>query len=177
MLHEDHITIDPTDLEQAKAFLRERFADFIESDTRIGAAIEAAERLFPWPMADARARDWSKGRVLLCGDAAVGFMPTAGAGANTAMRSLADELSRVNGEIAPLAAEMFEKRCREIVEKNQHDSRNLAKYIFVDNRTVAWGRDLDKWPDPRNRSFIMGRQGAGMNSVRGDSAYVSAVGT
>jgi len=143
-MHKDHITADPADLEGAKAFLRDRFAEFVASDVRIETAIEGADRLFPWPMADARAQSWSRGRVLLCGDAAVGFMPTAGAGANTAMRSagsLADELSRVNGEIAPLAAEMFEKRCREIVEKNQHDSRNLAKYIFVDNRAVAWGRD------------------------------------
>jgi hypothetical protein len=36
---------------------------------------------------------------------------------------------------------MYEKRCRKIVEKNQHDSWTLAKYIFVDNRAVAWGRD------------------------------------
>lgn len=143
-MQKEHLTADPADLEGAKAFMQERFADFIESDPRIGTAIDAAERLFPWPMADARAQEWSKGRVLLCGDAAVGFMPTAGAGANTAMRSagsLADELSRVNGAIAPLAAEMFEKRCRKIIEKNQHDSRTLARYIFVENRAVAWGRD------------------------------------
>ncbi len=143
-MHKDDLDVDPADLERAKAFMQERFADFVASDPRIGTAIDAAERLFPWPMTDARAAEWSKGRVLLCGDAAVGFMPTAGAGANTAMRSaasLADELSRVNGEIAPLAAEMFEKRCRKIVEKNQHDSRTLAKYIFVENRAVAWGRD------------------------------------
>lgn len=143
-LHRDHLAADPADLAGAKAFMQERFADFAGSDARIGTAIEAAERLFPWPMSDSRAQDWSRGRVLLCGDAAVGFMPTAGAGANTAMRSagsLADELSRVNGATAPLAAEMFEKRCRKIIEKNQHDSRNLAKYIFVENAAVAWGRD------------------------------------
>ncbi|MEZ5077497.1 MAG: NAD(P)/FAD-dependent oxidoreductase [Solirubrobacterales bacterium] len=143
-MHKEHLTVDPAHLEQARAFMQKRFADFIESDPRIGTAIDAAERLFPWPMADARAQEWSNGRVLLCGDAAVGFMPTAGAGANTAMRSagsLADELSRVNGAIAPLAAEMFEKRCRKIIEKNQHDSRTLARYIFVENRAVAWGRD------------------------------------
>jgi 2-polyprenyl-6-methoxyphenol hydroxylase-like FAD-dependent oxidoreductase len=142
--HKDHLDIEPTDLDKAKAFMQERFQPFIESDPRIAGAIDTADRLFPWPMADARAKDWVKGRVLLCGDAAVGFMPTAGAGANTAMRSagsLADELSRVNGEIAPLALELYEKRCRKIVEKNQHDSRTLAKYIFVDNRAVAWSRD------------------------------------
>lgn len=140
--------------------MQARFVDFIESDPRIGTAIDAADRIFPWPMADARAQEWSKGRILLCGDAAVGFMPTAGAGANTAMRSagsLADELSRVNAEIAPLAAEMFEKRCRKIVEKNQQDSPNLAKYIFVDNRAVAWGRDqvMKHYPMQKNVSDIV----------------------
>lgn len=143
-MRNDHLTVGVDDLETARAFLHESFASFEESDPRIGASIDAAERLFPWPMADAKAHDWVKGRVLLCGDAAVGFMPTAGAGANTAMRSagsLADELSRVNGDIAPLALEMYEKRCRHIVERNQRDSRRLAKYIFVDHAAMAWGRD------------------------------------
>jgi 2-polyprenyl-6-methoxyphenol hydroxylase-like FAD-dependent oxidoreductase len=101
--HKDHIKVEPTDLDKAKAFMRERFQPLIESDPQLGGAIDDADRLFPWPMTDVRAKDWVKGRVLLCGDAAVGFMPTAGAGANTAMRSaasLADELSRINGEIA-----------------------------------------------------------------------------
>jgi len=143
-MHKDQMPIEPTDLAHAKPFLKDLFAEFVSSDPRIGLAIDAATRLFPWPMTDARAKDWVKGRVGLCGDAAVGFMPTAGAGANTAMRcagSLADELSRVNGRIAPLALELFEKRCRHIVEKNQEDSRRLAKYIFVDNAAMAWARD------------------------------------
>jgi len=124
--------------------MRDLFSDFIDSDPQIGPAIDAASTLFPWPMADARAKHWRKGRVGLLGDAAAGFMPTAGAGANTAMRSagsLADELSRVNGEIAPLALELFEKPCRDIIEKNQKDSRKLSKYIFVEHRLTAWGRD------------------------------------
>ena len=143
-MRESHISVEPTDLQRAKPFLLDLFADFVASDDRIGPAIESATKLFPWKMADARAKEWTKGRVGLCGDAAVGFMPTAGAGANSAMRSaasLADELSRVNGRIAPLALELFEKRCRDIVEKNQKDSRGLAKYIFVDNAMLAWGRN------------------------------------
>lgn len=143
-MHKDQLTIEPTQLAQAKQFLKDLFADFIASDGRIAPAIESATTLFPWPMTDARAQDWVKGRIGLCGDAAVGFMPTAGAGANTAMRSagsLADEISRVDGKIAPLALELFEKRCRHIVEKNQADSRRLARYIFVDNAMKAWARD------------------------------------
>jgi hypothetical protein len=47
---------------------------------------------------------------------------------------------------------MYEKRCRKIVEKNQHDSWTLAKYIFVDNRAVAWGR-AEVMNTTRCRSF------------------------
>ncbi|HKJ10928.1 MAG TPA: NAD(P)/FAD-dependent oxidoreductase [Ornithinimicrobium sp.] len=132
------------DLVVAKAFLRDEFASFIASDDRVGTAIDDAERFFEWPMTDARAQEWVKGRVVLCGDSAVGFMPTAGAGANTAMHcagSLADELSKVNGDIVPLGLKLYEKRCRAIVEKNQKDSRKLSRYIFVDGRAKAWGRD------------------------------------
>ncbi len=143
-MNENHITVEPTDLQPAKSYLHELFAEFSASDERIGSAIDSSTRFFSWRMADARAHEWVNGRVGLCGDAAVGFLPTAGAGANSAMRSaaaLADELSRVNGQTASLALEMFEKRCRKIVEKNQKDSRRLAKYIFVENAMMAWSRN------------------------------------
>lgn len=143
-MNKAHLTVDPSDLGAAKPFLKELFAEIIQSNETAGIAIDAATKLFTWPMNDVRAQDWVTGRVCLLGDAAVGFLPTAGAGANTAMRcaaSLADELSRVNGRLAPLALEVFEKRCRHIVEKNQRDSRVLAKMIFVESAVVSWGRD------------------------------------
>jgi 2-polyprenyl-6-methoxyphenol hydroxylase-like FAD-dependent oxidoreductase len=143
-MHTSHLTADPADVPAARAFLAEAFEPLATADPLIAEGIAQADDLFPWPMSDVRAAHWSKGRVGLCGDAAVGFMPTAGAGANSAMHSassLADELSRVSGEIAPLALELFEKRCRGIVEKNQKDSRRLAKLIFVDGKVKTWGRD------------------------------------
>ncbi|MEM8576015.1 MAG: FAD-dependent monooxygenase [Pseudomonadota bacterium] len=143
-INKSHVNVDPSNLESAKAFLKDMFAEITQTNETVGVAIDAADKLFVWPMSDIRAQSWVNGRVGLLGDAAVGFLPTAGAGANTAMRcaaSLADELSRVNGPLAPLALEVFEKRCRHIVEKNQQDSRNLAKMIFVENAIVSWGRD------------------------------------
>lgn len=140
----DDFTAAPQDLVVAKVFLHEEFQEFIASDKRVGTAIDDAEEFFEWPMLDTRAHEWVKGRVVLCGDSAVGFMPTAGAGANTAMHcagSLADELSKVNGDIVPLGLSLYEKRCRKIVESNQKDSRKLSRYIFVDGRAKAWGRD------------------------------------
>jgi 2-polyprenyl-6-methoxyphenol hydroxylase-like FAD-dependent oxidoreductase len=57
------------------------------------------EELFFWKLADQRAPSWVKGRVVLLGDAAGAFLPTAGIGASMAMESaavLADELSRTD---------------------------------------------------------------------------------
>jgi salicylate hydroxylase len=59
-------------------------------------AVEEAEAPFFWPLRDSRAQRWSRGRTVLLGDAAAGFLPTAGIGAGMAMESagvLAEELS------------------------------------------------------------------------------------
>ncbi len=37
--------------------------------------------------------------------------------------------------------ELYEKRCRRIIEGNQHDSRSLARYMFIENRSLSWARD------------------------------------
>ena len=65
-------------------------------------------------------------------------------GASNAMRSaaaLADELSKADPERVPLALEMYVKRCRKIVEENQDDSREIAHLMFVESKTIGWGRD------------------------------------
>ena len=159
-MHKGHLSVKPTDLPRAKPKLLALFDDLVKADPQIGPAIESAERFFVWSMTDARSKEWAKGRVGLCGDAAVGFLPTAGAGANSAMRaaaSLADEISRVDGKIAPLALELFEKRCRQIFEKNQGDSRTMARYTFMENATLAWGRNevLKYYPAMRIVSDIV----------------------
>lgn len=95
-------------------------------------------------MRDTRARSWVKGRVALCGDAAVGFLPTAGVGASNGMRcaaALADELSRADAAGVPLAFELYERRCRKIAEANQAESRRLGRVMFMRNRAGTWVRD------------------------------------
>ncbi len=95
-------------------------------------------------MTDLRTNHWSKGRVAVCGDAGIAFLPTAGVGASNALRaaaSLADELSRADATSVRLALELYEKRCRHIIEGNQHDSRSLARYMFIENRALSWARD------------------------------------
>ena len=126
------------------AKLRELLRPLIEAVPFIGGATEAAQHAFRWPMRDVRSRTWVRGRVALCGDAAAGFLPTAGVGASNAMRAaaaLADELWRADAATIPLAFELYEKRCRKTIEANQNDSRNLARVMFVRQPVLAWARD------------------------------------
>jgi 2-polyprenyl-6-methoxyphenol hydroxylase-like FAD-dependent oxidoreductase len=72
----------------------------------IGAALDDAGQLWPWRLSDVRSRRLRKGRVVLCGDAGTAFLPTAGVRASAALRSaaaLADELSRADARLVPLA--------------------------------------------------------------------------
>lgn len=124
--------------------VREHFAGYpgpvLEALRHVGD-----DRVFPWPMVDQKADAWIHGRVALVGDAATGFLPTAGVGASNAIKSaqvLADELGRADAATIPLALSLWEQRVRHKVEANQAASRTLAKMMFVKGQTVAKARDL-----------------------------------
>ncbi len=98
-----------------------------------------------WPLKDVRAHVWFKKRVVLMGDAAVGFLPTSGAGAAMAMESaavLADELSRVDAWHLEWALGLYQKRRQERVELEQEDARDLAKGLFVKSSLHSHLRNL-----------------------------------
>jgi 2-polyprenyl-6-methoxyphenol hydroxylase-like FAD-dependent oxidoreductase len=128
---------------EIKALLRSRLADH---PAPVQAALEhlEEEKVFAWPMIDQRAPEWIVGRVALLGDAATGFLPTAGVGASNAIKSagvLGDELSRCDAATIPLALSLWEKRVRHKVEANQSASRTLAKMMFVNQHPLAILRD------------------------------------
>ncbi|MGH7988475.1 MAG: FAD-dependent oxidoreductase [Candidatus Binataceae bacterium] len=107
-------------------------------------AISGVEEAFFWDLHDCRTKFWSKGRVVLLGDAAAGFLPTAGIGASMAMLSaaaLADELSRADAGHVEYALRLFERRNRKRVEAAQDTSRRLARIMMIDSLPMAWGRD------------------------------------
>ncbi|WP_133129307.1 FAD-dependent oxidoreductase [Legionella yabuuchiae] len=100
--------------------------------------------VFFWSLKDQRALKWHKGRVVLLGDSAAAFLPTAGVGASMALESAAafnDILSRTGAEFIPHALNLFEKRRKKRVEGAQNDSRRLAKMMFVSSGFNAWMRD------------------------------------
>jgi 2-polyprenyl-6-methoxyphenol hydroxylase-like FAD-dependent oxidoreductase len=130
--------------EQIVAVVREHFRDY--PDPVKQALVHATDdTVFPWPMVDQKAERWIHGRVALVGDAATGFLPTAGVGASNAIKSaqvLADELGRADASTVPLALDLWEKRARDKVEANQAASRTLAKMMFVKGNTIAKARDV-----------------------------------
>src|SRR5699024_2618451 len=91
----------------------------------------------------ARARRWAVGRTVLLGDAAAGFLPTAGIGAGMAMESasvLADEIAADRDD--PIAAlDRFEACQRPRVEAAHDNSRSLAGLMFDRSRLLAAARD------------------------------------
>lgn len=106
--------------------------------------INRAETPFFWKMEDRRAKNWCTSRLVLIGDAAAGFLPTAGVGASMAMDSaaaLADELARAETGRMGLALRLYENRQRSRVERAQKNSRDLAKFMFIDSGPRTFLRD------------------------------------
>lgn len=128
----------------------ESYATELESRLPLGPflkALQSRDRSAPgfyWKLADCRARVWHRGRTILLGDAAAAFLPTAGVGASAAMDSaaaLADELSRADAEHIQYAFDLYVKRQRHRVEAAQKNSRDLARYMFLNQPALAWARD------------------------------------
>lgn len=97
-----------------------------------------------WSFQDCKCRHWTRDRTVLLGDAAAGFLPTAGVGASMAMDSaaaLVDELSRSDGEHLDYALKLYVNRQRQRVESAQEDSRQLGRMMFVKSSMVARIRD------------------------------------
>jgi len=147
--------------DDVRSILRNHLAGLIEHNPVVGAAVDDMQEAYSWAMRDVRADRWVDGRVALCGDAAVAFMPTAGVGASYAMRAaagLADELSRAGAASIPLALELYQKRCRHVIERGQTDSRRLARVMFVQHPQLAWARDQlsRRYPAGRALGEIIG---------------------
>ena len=106
--------------------------------------LASTENPFYWEFHDCRTNDWNKGNVILLGDSASGFLPTAGVGASMAMDSasaLVDELSRTDKNHLEYGLKLYIKRQKERVEIAQEDSRKLGKLMFVKSNIIAGIRD------------------------------------
>ena len=111
--------------------------------TVVDAVVNTPDAFF-WDLHDCRSSAWYRGRIGLLGDAAAGFLPTAGIGASMAMLSaaaLADELSRADAAHVEYSLRLYGHRDRKKVESAQENSRKLAKLMMIESTPLAWGRD------------------------------------
>ncbi|AWN45142.1 FAD-binding monooxygenase [Methylobacterium terrae] len=108
------------DTARRKAFLRERFADAGWQIPRVLAALETTDDFYFDVLRQVRMRRWSRGRVVLTGDAAWCATPLAGIGATLAItgaRVLAGEMA--GSDDVPGAFAAYERAMRPMVEEAQ----------------------------------------------------------
>ena len=121
-----------------------------------------------WPLKDVRASRWTTTRTVLLGDAAAGFLPTAGVGAGMAIESAwvlarmllstlttaqpgragavaslgLTEQERVSPTDLAAVLTAYETAQRPRVETAQDTSRSLARLMFSESRLLATLRDV-----------------------------------
>jgi 2-polyprenyl-6-methoxyphenol hydroxylase-like FAD-dependent oxidoreductase len=107
-------------------------------------AVATAEHPYFWALTDCRTRHWARGRTVLLGDAAAGFLPTAGIGAGMAMESawvLARMLRTADRADVHEVLARFELLQRPRVTAAQRNSRQLASLMFRRSRLLAVVRE------------------------------------
>lgn len=140
-----------TTAEGAAAFTRRVERHLRHVDDRCARALRAVAATpdaYYWAMSDVRCRRWTVGRVALLGDAAAGFLPTAGVGAAMAMESaavLGRELAACQAVSVPNALDAYERTQRPRVQTAQDNSRQLARLMFRRGRLVTGVRDTLTW--------------------------------
>jgi salicylate hydroxylase len=108
------------------------------------AAVVTSDDAYYWSLIDCRSATWATGRVVLLGDAAAGFLPTAGIGAGMAIESAGVLAARLNAATAgqvPTALRDYERAQRPRVEAAQANSRRLARLLFRRSPLLAAARD------------------------------------
>ncbi|MBS1675247.1 MAG: FAD-dependent monooxygenase [Actinobacteria bacterium] len=114
---------------------------------RLASALGALERTedpYLWRLDDTRAESWTAPGAVLLGDAAAGFLPTAGIGAGMAMESawmLARLMRDADPSALPGRLAQWERIQKPRVESAQANSRTLARLMFRRGAALAWMRE------------------------------------
>lgn len=124
--------------------IRKAFKNFGGVVPKILEQLQDPHEIYQDNYSDLRIGSWSKGRVVLAGDAAHAILPNAGAGVSMAMESaavLAEELCRTDSKYYSHAFKQYEERRRSRVGKVQDQSRIMGKLIYADSDFLSSIRD------------------------------------
>lgn len=100
-------------------------------------SLDSVPQLECFDLDDLRMENWVFGRIVLIGDAAAAFLPSAAVGASMAMESaqvLAEELTEVDSACIPGALQRYVRRRRARVDTIQGWSRSLAPFMIPRTR-------------------------------------------
>lgn len=140
-----HCPVDTPDPVETRAErVRTAFAGFGGIVPWVLRELPEPERMIPVEFSDIRTNEWTRGRVVLIGDAAHAMLPTAGMGASMAMESaavLAEELCRTDSKYVSACLQQYESRRRGRVDRIQARARRLARVMFAGNGLVTRIRD------------------------------------
>ena len=147
VLPEDEVSVNGrgAEGEERMALLRGHFHGFGGEPLRpVLESMGGAGRIDQIEVADLRAPEWRRGRVVLLGDAVATLLPSVGAGAATAMESAAvlnDELSRADARHVSRALALYERRRRKPVTGLQDGSRAMFRMATTRRTALAAVRD------------------------------------
>ena len=134
---------EPRNAMERKAVLHQVFADAGWECPQILQAMDQVSDVYYDRVSQVRMDGWSKGRVILIGDAAACVSLLAGEGAGLAMSEayvLAGELNRA-GEDYPTAYRRYEQLLRPFVEARQKSARYFAPAFVPKTRAGVWIRN------------------------------------
>ena len=134
---------EPLDATERKAVLHQVFADAGWECPQILQAMDQVSDVYYDRVSQIRMDGWSKGRVMLIGDAAACVSLLAGEGAGLAMTEayvLAGELNRA-GHDYQAAYRRYEQLLRPFVEGKQKSARYFASAFVPKTRVGVWIRN------------------------------------
>lgn len=135
---------EPRDDREAKDLLRRIFADAGWECPRLLDAMAGVPDLYFDRVSQIHLPTWSRGRVVLIGDAAACVSLLAGEGVGLAMTQayvLAGELASCDSASVERALARYERRLRPLVERKQKAARRFASTFTPATRIGIWLRD------------------------------------
>jgi len=130
--------------EDRKARLTTQFDRFRGMMPEAFAEMNRAQIVYHDDFTNVATDEWTRGRVVLIGDAAHAMVPTSGMGASLAMESaavLTEELCRTDSRLLCYALERYVSRRRPRIERIQAQSRRLRRVMFAGSALLKSLRD------------------------------------
>jgi 2-polyprenyl-6-methoxyphenol hydroxylase-like FAD-dependent oxidoreductase len=156
------LNYDRRDVATQRALLRETFAGMEWAVPRMLEEMESSPDFYFDSLSQVKMTSWSKGRVVLVGDAASCTSPMSGMGTSIALVGayvLAGELKEANGDYAAAFAN-FEATMREFAEAAQKMAEGVSWFIPATRMKLWFSKKMWSWmPQSTMRKLMVEQPG------------------